>query len=557
MATKTINAEMLAKMFLAGAGNIEAKKEYINELNVFPVPDGDTGTNMSLTIMAAAKEVSAIEKLDMTTLAKAISSGSLRGARGNSGVILSQLFRGFTKAIKEHKEIDVTTLAAACVKAKETAYKAVMKPKEGTILTVARGIAEKAEELSWETEDLEEFIPQVLAHAEEVLQKTPEMLPVLKEASVVDSGGQGLLEVFRGAVDGFLGKEVDYSQFEKSAAPSVTKISPQAEADIKFGYCTEFIIMLDKELPEEEEHSFKEFLMSIGDSIVLVADDEIVKVHVHTNHPGQAIERALTYGSLSRMKIDNMREEHQEKLIKDAEKLAAQQAEEEEAKAAEQPPKEVGFISVSAGGGLTSIFKDLGVDYLIEGGQTMNPSTEDMLNAIAKVNAKTIYIFPNNKNIILAANQARDLTEDKEIVVVPTKTVPQGISAIISFVPEKNGEENLEAMMEAVSRVKTGQITYAVRDTRIDDKEIHEGDIMGIGDSGILAVGKTKEEVAKETIASMMDEDGEIISLYYGADTEEAEAEALAEELEALYPDCEIEVNQGGQPIYYYIISVE
>jgi len=337
----------------------------------------------------------------------------------------------------------------------------------------------------------------------------------------------------------------------------VTKISPQAEADIKFGYCTEFIIMLDKELPEEEEHSFKEFLISIGDSIVLVADDEIVKVHVHTNHPGQAIERALTYGSLSRMKIDNMREEHQEKLIKDAEKLAAQQAEEEEAKAAEQPPKEVGFISVSAGGGLTSIFKDLGVDYLIEGGQTMNPSTEDMLNAIAKVNAKTIYIFPNNKNIILAANQARDLTEDKEIVVVPTKTVPQGISAIISFVPEKNGEENLEAMMEAVSRVKTGQITYAVRDTRIDDKEIHEGDIMGIGDSGILAVGKTKEEVAKETIASMMDEDGEIISLYYGADTEEAEAEALAEELEALYPDCEIEVNQGGQPIYYYIISVE
>ena len=554
---KTIDASTLSRMFLAGAKNLEAKKEWINELNVFPVPDGDTGTNMTLTIMSAAAEVGALGDTDMESLAKAISSGSLRGARGNSGVILSQLLRGFTRGVRKYEELDAPLIAAAMERGVETAYKAVMKPKEGTILTVAKEAALKAVEIAEEMEDLEEFFREVFVHAEATLAKTPEMLPVLKEAGVVDSGGQGLLEVFRGAVDGFLGKEVDYSQFEKSAAPSVTKISPQAEADIKFGYCTEFIIMLDKELLEEEEHSFKEFLMSIGDSIVLVADDEIVKVHVHTNHPGQAIERALTYGSLSRMKIDNMREEHQEKLIKDAEKLAAQQAEEEEAKAAEQPPKEVGFISVSAGGGLTSIFKDLGVDYLIEGGQTMNPSTEDMLNAIAKVNAKTIYIFPNNKNIILAANQARDLTEDKEIVVVPTKTVPQGISAIISFVPEKNGEENLEAMMEAVSRVKTGQITYAVRDTRIDDKEIHEGDIMGIGDSGILAVGKTKEEVAKETIASMMNEDGEIISLYYGADTEEADAEALAEELEAMYPDCEIEVNQGGQPIYYYIISVE
>lgn len=554
---KTIDASTLSRMFLAGAKNLEAKKEWINELNVFPVPDGDTGTNMTLTIMSAAAEVGALGDTDMESLAKAISSGSLRGARGNSGVILSQLLRGFTRGVRKYEELDAPLIAAAMERGVETAYKAVMKPKEGTILTVAKEAALKAVEIAEEMEDLEEFFREIFVHAEATLAKTPEMLPVLKEAGVVDSGGQGLLEVFRGAVDGFLGKEVDYSQFEKSAAPSVTKISPQAEADIKFGYCTEFIIMLNKELPEEEEHSFKEFLMSIGDSIVLVADDEIVKVHVHTNHPGQAIERALTYGSLSRMKIDNMREEHQEKLIKDAEKLAEQQAEEEAKAAAEQPPKEVGFISVSAGGGLTSIFKDLGVDYLIEGGQTMNPSTEDMLNAIAKVNAKTIYIFPNNKNIILAANQARDLTEDKEIVVVPTKTVPQGISAIISFVPEKNGEENLEAMMEAVSRVKTGQITYAVRDTRIDDKEIHEGDIMGIGDSGILAVGKTKEEVAKETVASMMDEDGEIISLYYGADTEEADAEALAEELEALYPDCEIEINQGGQPIYYYIISVE
>ena len=455
---KTIDASTLSRMFLAGAKNLEAKKEWINELNVFPVPDGDTGTNMTLTIMSAAAEVGALGDTDMESLAKAISSGSLRGARGNSGVILSQLLRGFTRGVRKYEELDAPLIAAAMERGVETAYKAVMKPKEGTILTVAKEAALKAVEIAEEMEDLEEFFREVFVHAEATLAKTPEMLPVLKEAGVVDSGGQGLLEVFRGAVDGFLGKEVDYSQFEKSAAPAVTKISPQAEADIKFGYCTEFIIMLNKELPEEEEHSFKEFLMSIGDSIVLVADDEIVKVHVHTNHPGQAIERALTYGSLSRMKIDNMREEHQEKLIKDAEKLAAQQAEEEEAKAAEQPPKEVGFISVSAGGGLTNIFKDLGVDYLIEGGQTMNPSTEDMLNAIAKVNAKTIYIFPNNKNIILAANQARDLTEDKEIVVVPTKTVPQGISAIISFVPEKNGEENLEAMMEAVSRVKTGQI---------------------------------------------------------------------------------------------------
>ena len=428
---KTIDASTLSRMFLAGAKNLEAKKEWINELNVFPVPDGDTGTNMTLTIMSAAAEVGALGDTDMESLAKAISSGSLRGARGNSGVILSQLLRGFTRGVRKYEELDAPLIAAAMERGVETAYKAVMKPKEGTILTVAKEAALKAVEIAEEMEDLEEFFREVFVHAEATLAKTPEMLPVLKEAGVVDSGGQGLLEVFRGAVDGFLGKEVDYSQFEKSAAPSVTKISPQAEADIKFGYCTEFIIMLDKELPEEEEHSFKEFLMSIGDSIVLVADDEIVKVHVHTNHPGQAIERALTYGSLSRMKIDNMREEHQEKLIKDAEKLAAQQAEEEEAKAAEQPPKEVGFISVSAGGGLTSIFKDLGVDYLIEGGQTMNPSTEDMLNAIAKVNAKTIYIFPNNKNIILAANQARDLTEDKEIVVVPTKTVPQGILSLI------------------------------------------------------------------------------------------------------------------------------
>ena len=439
----------------------------------------------------------------------------------------------------------------------ETAYKAVMKPKEGTILTVAREAAAKAVELAETAEDLDTFFQSVIAHAEETLAKTPEMLPVLKEAGVVDSGGQGLLEVYHGAYDGFLGKEIDYTQFDKAKGPAVTKIDAQTEADIKFGYCTEFIILLNQPMSEETEHEFKKFLMSLGDSIVLVADDEIVKVHVHTNHPGQAIEKALTFGALSRMKIDNMREEHQEKLIKDAEKMAKEQAEQEEKEEAAQPPKEVGFISVSVGKGMTEIFKELGVDYLIEGGQTMNPSTEDMLNAIAKVNAKTIYIFPNNKNIVLAANQARDLTEDKEIVVVPTKTIPQGITAMISYVPEKNSAENTEAMLQAIEHVKTGQITYAVRDTRIDDKEIHEGDMMGIGDHGILAVGKDRMEVAKETVAQMVDDESEVISIYYGADTEEAEAEELATALEEAYPDCDVELNAGGQPIYYYVISVE
>lgn len=547
---RTIDAKILSRMFLAGAKNLEAKKEWINELNVFPVPDGDTGTNMTLTIMAAASEVGSLVSPDMETLAKAISSGSLRGARGNSGVILSQLLRGFTKGVKTYKELDAPAIAAAMEKGVETAYKAVMKPKEGTILTVAKEAALKALEVAEETTDLEDFFRIVFDHAEATLEKTPDMLPVLKEAGVVDSGGQGLLEVLRGAIDGYMGKEVDYSQFSTQTGSAVTKISPQAEADIKFGYCTEFIILADKPMPEEEEHKFKEFLTSIGDSIVVVADDEIVKVHVHTNHPGQVIEKALTYGALSRMKIDNMREEHQERLIKDAEKLAKEEA-------AAQPQKEVGFISVSAGKGLTEIFKELGVDYLIEGGQTMNPSTEDMLNAIERVNAKTIYIFPNNKNIIMAANQARDLTEDKEIVVIPTKTIPQGVTAMISFVPEKSSEENAEAMMQAVSKVKTGQITYAVRDTRIDDKEIHEGDIMGIGDSGMLAVGTDRMEVAKETVAQMMDDEAEVISIYFGADVEEEEAEELAAAVEEAYPDCDVEVNMGGQPIYYYVISVE
>ena len=548
----TIDAKLLARMFLAGAKDLEVKKEWINELNVFPVPDGDTGTNMTLTIMSAVKEVNNLEDVQMTSLAKAISSGSLRGARGNSGVILSQLLRGFTKGIRDLEELDAVALARAVDKGVETAYKAVMKPKEGTILTVARGVADKALELAEDAEDLQTFLEDVLEEGRRVLAKTPDMLPVLKEAGVVDSGGQGLMVVLEGAFDAFMGKEVDLT-FDGGESAKVVKITPQAEADIKFGYCTEFIIVLNKEFTAEDEVDFKAYLSSLGDSIVCVADDEVVKIHVHTNDPGLAIQRALTYGSLSRIKIDNMREEHQEKLIKDAEKIAAQQAEE----AAKAPKKEVGFISVSIGEGFGQIFRDLGVDYLIEGGQTMNPSTEDMLNAISKVNAEHIFILPNNKNIILAANQAKALTKDKDIIVIPTKTVPQGITAVINYVPEKSVEDNEKDMTEEITRVKTGQITYAVRDTHIDDKEIHEGDIMGIGDHGMLAVGKEVAAVAKETVEQMVDDETELISIYYGEGFTEEEAEKLAGELEEQYDYCDVEVNCGGQPIYYCIISVE
>jgi DAK2 domain fusion protein YloV len=552
--------DVLAKMFLAGAQNIEAKKDYINELNVFPVPDGDTGTNMSMTIMSAAKEVTALNKPAMKDLAKAISSGSLRGARGNSGVILSQLLRGFTKAIKEEKEIDVLALAAACQRARDTAYKAVMKPKEGTILTVASGIATKAAEMAEETDDLEVFIPAVIEHAQDVLNQTPEMLPVLKEAGVVDSGGQGLLEVIKGAYDAFLGKEIDYSVIEPSTGVTVNKVNAEDTADIKFGYCTEFIILTEKEFTEDDEREFKKFLSSIGDSIVCVADDDVVKIHVHTNDPGLAIQKALTYGQLSKMKIDNMREEHQEKLIRDAEKLAEQQANEEaahEEKKPAEPRKAMGFIAVSIGAGMNEIFKELGADYIIEGGQTMNPSTEDMLNAIDRVNADTVFILPNNKNIVLAANQAKSLVEEKEIIVIPTKTVPQGITAIINFMPDADAKTNEEAMLEEIKNVKTGQVTYAVRDTHIDDKEIHEGDIMGIGDSGILAVGKDLEETTKELIANLVDEDSELISIYYGEEVSEEDAEKFTEEITELYPDVDVDIQFGGQPIYYYVLAVE
>ncbi|MCI6675597.1 MAG: DAK2 domain-containing protein [Clostridiales bacterium] len=559
MSVHMIDAALLRKMFLAGAKNLEAKKEWINELNVFPVPDGDTGTNMTLTILSAAKEVTALgDNPSMEDLAKAISSGSLRGARGNSGVILSQLFRGFTKEIKYVDQIDTMILANALKRATETAYKAVMKPKEGTILTVAKGISDKAQELCEEEEDLEQFIRKVIEYGDFVLSRTPEMLPVLKQAGVVDSGGQGLMQVLRGSLDGFLGKEIRVDdivpdQPKKQTADAVMERSNIETADIKFGYCTEFIIMTERPFTEYDEMAFKSFLESIGDSIVCVADEDVVKIHVHTNHPGQAIERALTYGSLTKMKIDNMREEHNERLIKDAEKAVQQEKE----KRAAQPRKPVGFISVSAGAGLTEIFQGLGVDYLIEGGQTMNPSTEDVLNAVDQVNADVIYIFPNNKNIILAAEQAKSLVENKQLIVIPSKTIPQGITAMIHFVPEKSTEENTEAMIKEMQRVKTGQITYAVRDTVIDGVEIHKDDIMAVGDQGILTAGAKLNETSLEAVEAMIDEESELISIYYGADATEEEAQALADQITEKYPMLEVEVNEGGQPVYYYIISVE
>lgn len=572
MEITTINAEALAKAFLAGAKNLEAKKEWINELNVFPVPDGDTGTNMSMTIMSAAKEVAAMAEPDMKSLAKAISSGSLRGARGNSGVILSQLFRGFTKVIAEYDEIDVQVLSDAFEKAVETAYKAVMKPKEGTILTVAKGMAVRAVELSEEeTTDLLAFCEEVIKEGDHVLSMTPDMLPVLKQAGVVDSGGQGLMQVMKGALDSLQGKEIDYSIETPEKQPAAEtgstsyNIEAQAAQEIKFAYCTQFLIMLEKPISTRQETEFKEYLESIGDSIVVVADDEIVKVHVHTNDPGLAMQRGLTYGSLTTIIIENMKLERDEKIsalkekemqsetIEDVEK----QLKDEEAPKEQEPPKEMGFISVSIGDGINEIFQGLGVDYIIEGGQTMNPSTEDMLNAIEKVNAKNIFILPNNKNIILAANQAASLVEDKKIIVIPTKTIPQGITALINYIPDSTPEENAERMSEELGTVKTGQVTYAVRDTVIDDKEIKQDDFMGIGDQGILSVGKELETTVLDMIEQLIDEDSAIVSIYYGEDAREDAANAISEKITEAHPDVEVEVHYGGQPIYYYVISVE
>ena len=572
MGVSTINAKMVKNAFLAGAKGLSDKKEWINELNVFPVPDGDTGTNMTLTIMAAAKEVAALNDPSMEQLAKAISSGSLRGARGNSGVILSQLLRGFTKEIKTVDEIDTTTLANAMVRGTETAYKAVMKPKEGTILTVAKGMADKALEMAAETDDIEVFAQAVIKEGDRVLNLTPEMLPVLKQAGVVDSGGQGLMQVIKGAFDGLTGNVTDFT-LDGAEAPANGAAEKTVQtgngaartdidtADIKYGYCTEFIIKLEKEYTDEDEAELKKYLGSIGDSLVVVSDDEIVKIHVHTNHPGLAFEKGLTYGSLSRMKIDNMREEHEERVIQDSERLAKEQAQadtvKQEEKEEPEERREYGFIAVSCGDGLSEIFKGIGADYLIEGGQTVNPSTEDMLNAIAHVNADHIFILPNNKNIILAANQARDLTEDKEIIVVPSKTVPQGITALVNFMPDLTSKENLENMTAEMERVKTAQITYAVRTTNIDGMDIEKGDIMAIGDKGMLAVEHSPEEAAKAALKAMLDEDSELVTIYYGCDVKEEDAEKLKEEAEKEFPDKELELQYGGQPIYYYMISAE
>jgi hypothetical protein len=562
-----IDAKMLSMMFLAGAKNLEHKKEWINELNVFPVPDGDTGTNMSMTIMSAAKEVAAIENPDMASLAKAISSGSLRGARGNSGVILSQLFRGFTKVIREYDELNVAILATACEKAVESAYKAVMKPKEGTILTVAKGASKRAQDLALAGEtDLEVFVGEVIKEAEIVLSQTPEMLPVLKQAGVVDSGGQGLVEVLKGAFDAMLGKEIDLTfEVEPKASTGANKpamssnIEAQANAEIKFCYCTQFLIMLNKTFNIKQEMDFKDYLSSIGDSIVVVADDDIVKVHVHTNDPGLAMQKALLYGSLTTIIIENMRLERDEKVSDMMEKQM--QSSEIPSKKEEEPltqeHKDTGFIAVSIGEGMNEIFRSLGVDYIIEGGQTMNPSTEDMLNAIEKINADNIFIFPNNKNIILAANQAKQLTKDKNVIVIPTKTVPQGITAIINYVPDISVEENEAVMTQEAGNVATGQVTYAVRDTMIDDKEIHQGDFMGIGDKGILSVGTDLQAVAFEMIKEIMKDDYELISIYYGNEITEDKANELVDKVQNEFGSCDVELQFGGQPIYSYVVSAE
>ena len=560
MSVERIDALMMKKCFLAGAKALEARKDYINELNVFPVPDGDTGTNMTMTIMAAVREINKITDVTVDNLCKAMSSGSLRGARGNSGVILSQIFRGFTKELKGLEYLEVTDLGNSIQHAADTAYKAVMKPKEGTILTVIKAGAEKSVELlmEGESQNMVAFAEEVVAYMEDTLKRTPDMLPVLKQAGVVDSGGEGLMTFVRGALAALQGKEVDLdiSGVDAKASPAITTGSSEDAADIKFGYCTEFIIMLERD-QDKVEKELKAYLQDIGDCVVVVADDEIVKVHVHTNHPGLAFEKALTYGSLTSMKIDNMREEHQEKLIRDAETVAKQQAEEDQREDEPKEHKADGFVVVSAGDGLSDIFKDLGADEVIEGGQTMNPSTEDILQAVERVPADTVYILPNNGNIILAAEQARDLTEDKKVVVIPSTNIPQGIAAMINFMPGQPAEENTQQMTEEMGNVKSGQVTYAVRDTRMDGQEIKQGDYMGIADKKIVAVEKGLPEVTVELVEGMIDEESELVSLYYGADVTEKDAEAVADLILKDHDDLEVEVQYGGQPVYSYFVSVE
>ena len=551
MSLEQIDAQSLKSAFITGAKSLEAKKEWINELNVFPVPDGDTGTNMTMTIMSAAKTLAAEEGDDIASMCKAIAQGSLRGARGNSGVILSQLFRGAAKILKESPVVDVFEIALAFDKASETAYKAVMKPKEGTILTVARAMGEKAFEIHDEYDDIIAFLEAVLAYGDETLKKTPEMLPVLKKAGVVDSGGQGLMVILHGILEGLKGNVIELGDVVLSTKTEGSANGAAREdidtSDIKFGYCTEFIVNLNKEFTDKDEEEFKEFLTSIGDSLVCVADDEVVKIHVHTNDPGLAIQRGLTFGELTNLKIDNMREEHRERVIKGVDQILESQ----------KQKKKMGVISVSAGSGLTSIFKEIGVDVVVEGGQTMNPSTEDILNAVEHLNAETIYILPNNKNIILAAEQAAKIVEDKKVVVIPTKTIPQGITAMISLSEDRSTEENLENANEEISNVKSAQITYAVRNTTIDDVEIHENDVMALGDSGIIGVDKSIDSAVDKALANMIDDSSELGCLYYGEEVSEEDATKLCDELVGKYENVEFELHFGGQPVYYYFISVE
>lgn len=561
MIIRTLSTADIRKCFLAGANALDARKEIINDLNVFPVPDGDTGTNMTMTIMSAAREVAALEEdADMQQLCKAISSGSLRGARGNSGVILSQLLRGFTKEIKKAEEVDVQVLTKAFEHAVASAYKAVMKPKEGTILTVARAGSEKALQICDGTENIIELVNSVVLYMRDVLDMTPDMLPVLKEAGVVDSGGEGLLTILEGAYDCLLGKNVNYDiKTDEGMVPSVSagaKTEAIADVDIKYGYCTEFIIMLEKKFSRQDELEFKAYLESIGDSIVCVADEDIVKIHVHTNDPGLAIQKALTYGSLTRMKIDNMREEHNERVIRDADRKAQEQKEAEK-QAEEMPHKEHGFISVSVGDGLNDIFRELGVDYVIEGGQTMNPSTEDILDAISKVNADNIFLLPNNSNIILACEQAKDLTKDKNIYVIPTKNIPQGITAMVNFVEGITASENAETMKASLSEVKAGQVTYAVRDASVDGKTIKAGDIMGLSDKTIETVGSDIVDTTVALLSKMLDEDSELVTIYIGQDGSMEDARQIEKEVEKIDSELEVEIQYGGQPIYYYFLSVE
>ena len=587
MSVNRIDAETMKRAFISGANNLSNNKEYINELNVFPVPDGDTGTNMTLTIMTAVAEVNSVETPTIDLIAKAISGGSLRGARGNSGVILSQLFRGFCRDVKGKTELDINDLASGFAHAVETAYKAVIKPREGTILSVARGMAEKGAEALSTSGDLIDFLTQVVDYGEVILQKTPDMLPVLKEAGVVDSGGQGLLEVMKGILLALEGKDVvsqdtDKPIVQQKGAGLLEEIPTSASkgsgrddistADIKFGYCTEFIILLERELSDDEVEGIKEFLMSIGDSIVCVADEELVKIHVHTNHPGQAFEKGLEYGQLTRCKIDNMREEHSERVSMENEKkkLAQQDEAFEQLKAErktsgpvkEEAPKNTvkekyGIISVATGDGISEIFSEIGVDHIIHGGQTMNPSTDDILNAINSVNAENIYVLPNNKNIIMASRQAAQICSDKNVYVVETKSIPQGIGAVINFSPDAEPEDNLANMVSAIEDIKSGEITFAVRDTSVDGKEIRKNNIMGISDQGIDVVGTDIEQVAKDLLDKMVDEDSGLISIYYGIDVEQETAEKLGEFLEEKYPDVDLDVKYGGQPIYYYLLSVE